>query len=209
MLKHSIIQFLLISFIAMLSLSQSCKPKREMEPVKPQEIYDVINTVIRDQRLDTTQWKPNWKVRLIQELWKINVDFPKLSTKTDTPAEQPPGTIDYYELLTTIFSRKDSAFFVFQNSHLDSFVLKPDKIKIVKLISDSAFIKSQYTPTRYSELSFSIPIFSQDHKKAWVGAIGPFEYYLIKTNNIWRIKIIKSRWQLAGQREHVETKVLF
>jgi len=73
-------------------------------------------------------------------------------------------------------------------------------------MADSAFLKNQY---KYSEISFSIPIFSIDHKKAWVGAMGPYEYYLVKMNNQWHIKIIKKRWQLAGEAEHVETTVLF
>jgi hypothetical protein len=39
--------------------------------------------------------------------------------------------------------------------------------------------------------------------------MGPWEYYLVKTNNMWRIKIMKKRWQMAGESEHVETKILF
>jgi hypothetical protein len=39
--------------------------------------------------------------------------------------------------------------------------------------------------------------------------MGPYEYYLIKINEQWRIKIIKKRWQLAGQPERIETKVMF
>jgi hypothetical protein len=197
-------------FIAVLILSPSCKTKPAIVPVKPQEVYDVINTVIKERRLDTTQWKPNWPLRLIQELWKIDVNFPEPKIKGDTVNhERPSGTIDYNELLTTVFSREDSIFFAYQNIHNDKFILQPGKIRLIKLMSDSAFIKSQYTANRYSEMSFSIPIFSLDHQKVWIGAMGPLEYYLIKTNNLWRIKIIKTRWQAAGAPEHVETRVLF
>jgi hypothetical protein len=211
MLKYSPIRFLLsLVSIAVLMLSFSCKHKQTIEPVKPQEVYDVINTVIKERRLDTTQWKPNWPLRLIQELWKIDVDFPEPKIKDDTlKHERSPGTMDYNELLTTVFSREDSVFFAYQNIHNNKFILQPGKIKLIKLMSDSAFIKSQYMPTRYSEISFSIPIFSLDHQKAWIGAMGPWEYYLIKTNDIWRIKIMKKRWALAGEREHIETQVLF
>lgn len=188
----------------------SCKRKQVIEPIKPQEVYDVINTIIKERRLDTTRWKPNWPLRLIRELWKIDVDFPEPKIKGDTiKHERPSGTMDYNELLTTVFSREDSVFFAYQNISNDKFILQPGKIRLIKLMSDSSFIKSQYTSNRYSELSFSIPIFSLDHQKAWVGAMGPWEYYLVKTNNTWRIKIMKKRWQMAGEPEHVETKILF
>lgn len=211
MLKCFLIRFLLLFVcIIVLILSPSCKHKQTIEPVKPQDIYDVINTVIKERRLDTTQWKPNLPLRLMQKLWKIDVDFSKSKIKGDTVnQDQPPGTMDYNELLTTVFSREDSIFFAYQNIHNDKFILQPGKIRLIKLMSDSAFIKSQYPVNRYSEISFSIPIFSLDHQKAWIGAMGPSEYYLVKTNHQWRVKIIKKRWQLAGEPEHVETQVLF
>jgi len=194
----------------MLTSFPSCKRKQAIEPVTPQEVYDVINTVIRERRLDTTQWKPNWPLRLIQELWKIDVYFPKSKAKIDADKQEaPPGAMDYNELLTTVFNRKDSVFFAYQNTHNDKFILQPGKIKLIKLMSDSVFYKSQFTTNRYSETTFSIPIFSLDHQKAFIAAMGPYEYYLIKTNDKWRIKIVKKRWQLAGEPEHVETKVLF
>jgi hypothetical protein len=191
-------------------LSPSCKHKPIIEPVKPQEVYDVINTVIKERRLDTTKWKPNWPLRLMQELWKIDVNFLETKIKGDTVKhERPSGTMDYNELLTTIFSRDDSVFFAYQNLHNNKFILQPGKIKLITLMSNNAFYKSQFTTNRYSEISFSIPIFSIDHQKAWIGAMGPYEYYLIKINEQWRIKIIKKRWQLAGKPEHIETKVMF
>ena len=211
MLKYFAIRFfLLLVCITVIILSPSSKHKRTIEPVKPQEVYDVINTVIKERRLDTTCWDPNWPLRLMRELWKIDVNFPEPKLKSDTTKhERSGGTIDYTELLTTVFSREDSAFFAYQNIHNDKFILQPGKIKLINLMSDSAFIKSQFTNKRYSEISFSIPIFSLDHQKAWIGAMGPWEYYLVKTNDRWRIKIIKKRWAMAGEPEHVETEVLF
>jgi hypothetical protein len=209
MRRHFLTHFLLMFFIAALILSPSCKTKPDIVPVKPQEVYDVINTVIKERRLDTMRWKPNWPLRLIQELWKIDVYFPVSKAKSDTDTQEIPSGANYNELLTTVFNREDSAFFAYQNIHNDKFILQPGNIRLVKLVSDSAYYKSQFTTNRISVISFSIPIFSLDHQKAFIAAMGPYEYYLIKTNNLWRIKIIKTRWQAAGEPEHVETKVLF
>jgi hypothetical protein len=213
MLKCSTIQFLLLFVgLSLLMLSSSCSSKHAIEPVKPQEIYDVIDAVIKTQHLDTVKLKqnPSWPIRVIEDLWVINVYFPDPKLHSDTTKqEDPPGTINYNELLTTIFSRDDSIFFAYQNMHNGKFVLRPDKFKTIKLLSESDFYKSQFGPHRYFVHSFSVPIFSLDHQKVWIGALGTDEYYLVKINNQWRVKIIKKRWQLAGEPEHIETKILF
>jgi hypothetical protein len=176
--------------------------------VKPQEVYDVINAVIIQRRIDTGLWKPNWPLRLMTELWHIDVNFAEPAGSDTSTAWRPPG-LDYKELLASVFSRNDSAFFAWQNAHCRKFILQPGKINAIKLMGKDAYLKSERTVHRYSQMSFSIPIFSLDHQKAWVGAMGPYEYYLVKINGQWRIKIIKNRWQLAGQPEHVEIQVLF
>lgn len=177
--------------------------------VKPQEVYDVLNTVIKQRRIDTTRWKPNWSLRLMKELWHIDVGFNEPARSDTTTEMRPPGTIDYKEMIGAIFSRDDSAFFAWQNRHSRNFILQTGKIDSIKLMGKDAYVKSENTAQRYTQMSFSIPIFSLDHQKAWVGAMGPYEYYLVKTDGQWRIKIIKTRWQAAGEPEHLETKVLF
>jgi hypothetical protein len=207
---RSRINFAKFCFLNLLIAMSSCKSKPAPESftaVTEQEIYDVVNAVVKLNRLDTINFNKQRPLRIIDTLENNRVSFLRPVKKADgTFLLIPPiDGIAYQHLLkskTKCFSNIDSTFFVYQNQHPNRLALTSSKFNVIPIINSRSYDLNLKKHIVYSLITLSIPVFSKDHNKAYIqsgfhcgGLCGyGFEYFLIKVGGHWQIKSMNGTW---------------
>jgi hypothetical protein len=185
----------LIICISILTIACTTKVDKENYSFPDKrEILEIIETIIKDKKLpvkrDTVK---GFHLALASALYKLEVFVP--DTNMRSALSQVPITrlLKIKVNKRQFFSKKDSAFFLYQN----------DIVKVVDLHNELDHIYYLTTPEQEklkkgpgnSYYDMSVPIFSKDLKKAYVevndnckGLCGSGGYYLLeKIKNKWTI----------------------
>lgn len=178
------------------------------EKIRKIETDKIIETIVRENHIENS--KNSYPVCSTLKKLKISTELLYAEpTNKVTIVKLPPrlpiilkNTKIYIEMLLNanlmeekIFNAKDSINFVEQNNCFLKYTL-PEKIsKRIKTISVSKIDKAE------NYIILSIPIFSEDNKKAYMEIdCYPKEYpyglsvYLEKKDNIWTILDTKTIW---------------
>jgi hypothetical protein len=195
-------------FIIILTFS-SCK-NEQTKPVfslpNSNDINEIVETIITFGNLPVTRKdSTEYSFPISSELQKLDIFFPEKEKETPPP---PPvfNEISIYDLLHSNllnknFAERDSAYFLFQNQEMKSFILdeKITKKLIVTDFEKQIAKKKSGEPKRFYYLS--IPIFSFDNNKAYVevtcicaGCGGANSIFLEKIKNKWTIIDRSTLW---------------
>lgn len=186
-LNYRFIQ-LLLSIALLVTSCTNKKATVEFVPPSSKEIYDVVNTLVKDEKLDSPVYKKKTFIMARLDKRKVNFEgrWGKYANYIDLIAQKE------------LFSKNDSVFFVYQNSILSTFTLTHTPFKVFpKEDLKSKKIDPWYQPV----IEITIPVFSLDHNKAYVEVdfniadAGHGEaYFMVKENNQWRVKLKYQTW---------------
>ncbi|WP_448702755.1 hypothetical protein ACFGVR_10415 [Mucilaginibacter sp. AW1-3] len=206
-MKYLTIRCIPLLAFALLLILSSCQSKGTVEtftPVTDAEIYDVVNALVKQERLDTINFNKQWPLRVIDTLGKVKVYFTKPGKKNEIVLPPPRGDVSYTQLISMpdFFMSRDSSFLVYQNQNNGSIVLKKSKFNQIKIITRKEYDREIEKDRIYSLLTLSVPIFSHDHMKAYMqmgfhcGGLCGYgkDYYLIKIKSKWVVKYKRNTW---------------
>ena len=186
---------ILFIYLLVLFACKSEKPKEKYSAPGKNDVNEIIRTIINEDSLNKKKYP------LSADLIKITVSLKDATI----PTRKRFDTMNVKRLLGRghdgqyFFSKRDSAYFFFQNGAIKSLKLDSPFLKIMTLMSNAQIQKNEKSDPLFRHYDLSLPIFSLDRKKAVV----EFNYYctFCGFGMLIYLEKINGKWEIIKQEE--------
>lgn len=187
-------------FILLLTFISCSKTEFNIEDRKD-DINSIITTIVETDSIHIAKNNPE-NNKIVQFLGKIKIITPK--PKEILPSERNETTLSWIFNVNrkNLFSKNDSLYLLSQNINPDSLEIDK-KLKAKYNYSElSKILEDRNNEHYYQYYEFSIPVFSEDNKTAYIeidyhskGYFGRgMAYILKKENNKWKVVEKEGTW---------------